>query len=253
MFRLDTVEGATRDALGRWNFRLLGRPGIGYIWIREFVELDDLEKSTAADFRAALEQLRKGKLHGLVLDLRGDPGGSLRTAIGVCDLLVREGEIVTTRGRDHQVLQAFRASGKAAFTDFPIAVLVNERSASASEIVSACLQDNGRAVVVGQRSYGKGTVQQVFDIGPPYGMLKLTIATYWRPSGQDINRPPGDGKDLAWGVTPNEGFVVPVSTEERRRIEHYQREREIADVTGVKPPAEVPDRVLSKALEYLEK
>ena len=102
----------------------------------------------------------------MVLDLRDNHGGSLRAAIEICDMLVPKGEIVTTRGRDRRVLRAYRASGRAAFADLPLAVLVNGDSASASEIVAGCLQDHGRAIVVGQRTYGKGTVQNVFDLGP---------------------------------------------------------------------------------------
>ena len=101
-----------------------------------------------------------------MLDLRDNRGGSLKSAVDICDMLVPKGEIVTTRGRDGQILRAFRASGKAPFTGFPIAVLVNRDSASASEIVAACLQDHDRAIVVGERSYGKGTVQEVVDMGP---------------------------------------------------------------------------------------
>ena len=189
---------------------------------------------------------------GLVLDLRDNPGGSLRAAVDICDMLIGHGEITTMRGRDHKVLRAYLASGRAAFTDFPIAVLVNGSSASASEIVAACLQDHGRAVVVGQRSYGKGTVQEVIDLGDTFGMLKLTVATYWRPSGQDINRPKDDGKNVPWGVTPNEGCEVPVSDKERQRLL-------AASTTGKWPlsparsrPTEVPDRVLQKALDCLE-
>ena len=83
-------------------------------------------------------------------------------------------------------------------------MLVNRGSASASEIVAACLQDHDRAIVVGERSYGKGTVQEVVDMGDAFGAMKLTIATYWRPSGQNINRPKeeakNDAKNAAWGV-----------------------------------------------------
>ena len=202
---------------------------------------------------AALEQLRRENVRGLVLDLRDDRGGALRAAVDVCNMFVPSGQIVTIRGRDRQVLRAYRASGKAPFTGFPIAVLVNGLSASASEIVAACLQDNGRAIVVGQRSYGKGTVQEVFDLGPALGAMKFTVATYWRPSGRDINRPKDDGNNVSWGVSPNEGYEVHVKDDEREKLLAWQRERELAAVTGAKPPAEVPDRVLQKAVEYLDR
>lgn len=229
------------------------RRPIGYVWIKSFVRTDGGDKSTVSDFRAALEQLCRENVRGLVLDLRDNRGGDLRAAVDICDMLVPKGQIVTMRGRDRQILEAYRASGKAAFTDFPVAVLVNGLSASASEIVAACLQDNGRAVVVGQRSYGKGTVQQVFDLGPALGAMKFTVATYWRPSGQDINRPKDDGKNTPWGVSPNEGYEVPVTDRQRQQLLLWQHERELAAVTGAKPPAEVPDRVLQKAVEYLDR
>ena len=155
-------------------------------------------------------------------------------------MLVPKGEIVTTRGRDGQILRAFRASGKAPFTGFPIAVLVNRSTASASEIVAACLQDHDRAIVVGERSYGKGTVQEVVDLGQAFGAMKLTIATYWRPSGQNINRPKEDAKNevknAAWGVSPNEGYDVPVEDDERDRLLSWQQEHELA-ATGLAPAA----------------
>jgi carboxyl-terminal processing protease len=251
MFHEETVEGASRDSKGQWNFLLPGNPHIGYIWVTAFADADGGDKSTAADFHAALEQLQKDKIHGLVLDLRDNRGGALRQAIEICDMLIPRGDIVTTRGRDGRVMRAWVATGRARFTDFPIAVLVNGYSASASEIVAACLQDNGRAIVVGQRSYGKGTVQEVFDLGPALGEMKFTVATYWRPSGQDINRPKENGKDIPWGVSPTEGFQVPVTDQQRAKLLEYQQDREIAALTGGKPPTEVPDLVLQKAIEYL--
>ena len=247
----DTVEGDSRDPDGQWKFLLPGDRKIGYLRISGFAEADQGERSTAADFRAALEQLRSAEIRGLVIDLRGNGGGSLKAAVDICDLLVAKGEIVTTRGRDGQVARSYRASGKAPFTGFPIAVLVNR--GSASEIVAACLQDHDRAIVVGERSYGKGTVQEVVDMGDAFGAMKLTIATYWRPSGQNINRPKEDAKNAAWGVSPNEGFDVPVEDDERDRLLGWQQQRELAAVSGGKCPAgELPDRVLLKAVEYLE-
>jgi carboxyl-terminal processing protease len=252
----ETVQGDSRRADGRWNFLRPGGGQIGYVRIIGFVGEDPGEKGTAADLRAALEQLRKVELRGLVLDLRGNPGGSFKSAVDVCDMLIPKGDIVTTRGRDGRVLRAYRASGKAVFTDFPMAVLVDGSSASASEIVAACLQDHDRAIVVGQRSYGKGTVQEVVDAGP--GSMKLTVATYWRPSGQNINRPKDDAKndvqDAAWGVSPNAGYDLPVEKAERERLLRWQQDHELAALSGGTGPAgdEVPDRVLLKAVEYLE-
>ena len=150
-----------------------------------------------------------------------------------------------------------RASGKAPFTGFPIAVLVNRRSASASEIVAACLQDHDRAIVVGERSYGKGTVQEVIDLGHTFGAMKLTIATYWRPSGQNINRPKedakNDAKNATWGVSPNEGYDLPVEDDERDRLLSWQQEHELAALGGEKGAAgdEVPDRVLLESRRVL--
>jgi carboxyl-terminal processing protease len=252
MFREETVEGASRDSEGRWNFLLPGKQRIGYVWIRAFVDANGGDKSTAGDLRAALEQLSKDKIRGLVLDLRDNRGGSLRQAIEICDMLVPSGDIVTMRGRDGRIMRSYAATGHARFTDFPIVVLVNGDSASASEIVAACLQDSGRAVVAGQRSYGKGTVQEVFDLGQTLGEMKFTVATYWRPSGRDINRPKEDGKDIPWGVTPNDGFDRPVTDKLRLKLLEYQRDREIAALLGTKPPPEVPDIVLQKAIDYLE-
>ena len=196
VIRKDTVEGDSRGPDRHWNF-LLPRH-------RRHPPADRLHSHFRIHRGRSGRKRHRGRLsrgagttpritdRGLVLDLRDNRGGSLRAAVDICDLLVPRGEIVTTRGRDGQILRAYPASGKAPFTGFPIVVLVNRRSASASEIVAACLQDHDRAMVVGERSYGKGTVQEVVDLGE-FGAIKLTIATYWRPSGQNINRSKEDG------------------------------------------------------------
>ena len=252
------MQGDSRGADGQWNFLLPGGRQIGYIRITGFAEAEQGEKGTAADFRAALEQLRKEKIRGLVLDLRGNPGGSLKSAVDICDMLVPKGEIVTTRGRDGQVLRAYsgfrqgrlhrlsdrgaggRLAAPAPAKSWPPACrTTTARSSSASEATARA------------RCRKWWTWARV-------GRMKLTIATYWRPSGQNINRPKEDAKndvqDAAWGVSPNEGYDLPVEDAERERLLRWQQDHELAALSGGTGPAgdEVPDRVLLKAVEYLE-
>ena len=126
---------------------------------------------------------------------------SLDTAIALCDMFLPEGlTIVETRGRDNEVYERITTTGKGRFQNLPPVVLVNQNSASASEIVAACLQDHGRAAVAGQRSYGKGTVQKLIPVESGHSLLKLTAASYWRPSGKNIHRTPNAKDTDPWGV-----------------------------------------------------
>jgi carboxyl-terminal processing protease len=176
----------------------------------------------------------------------------------MCDLFLSVGEIVTVRGREGRVGRAaYHASGKAPFTGFPMAILVNDRTASASEIVAACLQDHHRAVIVGQQSYGKGTVQQLVDLGQA-GTLKLTVATYWRPSGRNIHRNRGEEEPgVSWGVLPDEGYEVVLDKEEFARFLRWRQDRDIPRPAAEKPPSDESakpfvDRALARAVEYLQ-
>lgn len=163
-------------------------PGYGYIRLTNFNE------SAARDIEAAMKELeKKEKLKGLVLDLRYNPGGLLDQAVDVCSLFVDEGLIVSTIGRNKEQKEVRYAKKGKARKDFPLAILVNSSSASASEIVSGALQDLGRAIVVGQQTFGKGSVQTVIELGEGSG-LKLTIARYYTASGRSIQEK---------GVTPD--------------------------------------------------
>ena len=223
IIQADTIRGDTRNADGSWNFLLAGHDQIGYIRISSFTE------NTPSDLRRALKWLVEHEMRGLVLDLRDDPGGYLDAAIDVCDMLVPSGVIVTTRHRDRRISQTYDASGDAEFTDFPLAVLVNQNSASAAEIVAACLQDHHRAAIIGQRSFGKGTVQEIFDLESDCGAMKLTTASYWRPSGKNIARSKSAGPNDTWGVTPDEGCQVVLKDD---------RAEPLGAVAG--PPRHVP-------------
>ena len=159
----------------------LVEPGYAYVRVRSFQE------RTVNDLRRRLKRLREeagGSFSGLVLDLRDNPGGLLDQAVKVSDVWVQDGLIVYTKGRVESQLQEFRARADAE-TDYPMVVLVNAGSASASEIVAGALQDQHRALLLGSQTFGKGSVQTVYPLEDGSG-LRLTTALYYTPSGRSI-------------------------------------------------------------------
>jgi carboxyl-terminal processing protease len=223
------------------------------------VRLIQFGEQTVAELRTALQNR---PVEALILDLRDNAGGWLDAAVGTCNfLLPTEAEIVSTRGRDGVVLRAFKADGKPLLdARVPIVVLVNHFSASASEIVAACLQDHSRAKVIGQRTWGKGTVQNILKLEGGRSALKLTTASYWRPSGQNIHRRKNAKDTDQWGVSPDAGFEVALTDEQADAVRKHRRERDL-NALGKKPvadnaangkPAPVTDAQLEKAVEYLE-
>ena len=157
------------------------KPGYGYVWITNFRE------NTTDDLVSGLEELESAKvpLKGLILDLRDDPGGLLDQAIKVSDLFIEKGTILSIKGRGGKNTQIYKASENTIKRDYPIVLLINGGSASASEIVAGALQDHKRALILGTTSFGKGSVQSVEKLRDGYG-LKLTIARYYTPSGRSI-------------------------------------------------------------------
>lgn len=149
-----------------------------------YIKLDEFSSHATEQMSAAIKDLRKQNVSGFILDLRGNPGGLLFASVDIARLWMKKGEIVSTidrRGGDRH----FNANGTS-LTDLPLVVLVDEGSASASEILAGALKENGRATVVGTTTYGKGTVQSVHSLSDGSG-LAVTIARYYPPSGTDIN------------------------------------------------------------------
>ena len=156
---------------------------IGYIKISRF------SQNTFTEFKQAIEDLEKEGMKKLVLDLQGNPGGYMDQAIEVADEFLPKGDkIVFTKGQEAKYDEEAFATDKGSFEKQPLIVLVNEGSASASEIVTGALQDNDRALVVGRRSYGKGLVQRPFDLNDG-SEVRLTISRYYTPSGRSIQKP----------------------------------------------------------------
>jgi len=256
MIETQSVLGDRRTPAGGWDWMIEGVPGVGFVRIASFGERTASELSAAVDEIAATNDVR-----GVVIDLRGNPGGLLTAAVEVCDLFLDEGVIVHTRGRRSSdtdkatTLDARRASAGSKLPGVPVVVLVDGLTASAAEIVAACLQDAGRARVVGSRTFGKGTVQSILPLSDDRGLLKLTTSEYLRPSRAPIHRRSDDGDDTVWGVSPNAGYEVSPTTEVIARVASWRRLR---DAAGPVPAAFVArglprdvDPILARGLEAL--
>lgn len=251
---IESVLGDTRRGDGTWDFQLQSDPRITYVRVLNFGE------NTVAELKKTLE----GRpCRALILDLRDNAGGLLEAAVGTCKMFIDRGTIVTIRGRDGEVQRTAAADGQPLLpSDVPVAVLVNHLSASASEIVAACLQDHERAKIVGQRTWGKGTVQNVILLEGGSAALKLTTASYWRPSGKNIHRLKDAPEEAEWGVRPDPGLEVKLTEEEADAVRQGRRQKDIGakpenakaktqgEQEAAKPPPE--DLQLRKAVEYLQ-
>lgn len=220
IIEVETVLGDKRGDDDRWDYMLDNDKKIGYIRLTSF------SRDTAEDLENALKSLKKQGLKGLVLDLRFNPGGLLKSAIDISDMFVSEGKIVSTKGRN-TVERPVNARKAGTYEGFPVAVIVNRYSASASEIVSACLQDHKRAVVVGERTWGKGSVQNVIDLEDGASALKLTTAAYIRPNGHNIHRFPDSKETDEWGVMPDKGFELKLGDSELGELVRVRRDRDL--------------------------
>jgi carboxyl-terminal processing protease len=170
------------------------RPGVGYLRVSSF------DEKTGQHIKEAIEKLGGASLKGLVLDLRNNPGGLLPAALQTSALFLKPGQkLLTVRGRKVEEQDQKVPAGTTPYT-FPVAVLINGKSASASEIVSGALQDHDRAAIVGEPSYGKGLVESVFPLSQSTG-LALTTALYYTPSGRSIQRPLKQGAEFALSAT----------------------------------------------------
>jgi carboxyl-terminal processing protease len=239
VIHIQTVKGFQRDKAGQWDFMVDPIEKVGYVRLTSFTE------SSAADLREVLEKLHDEGMRGLILDLRFNPGGLLRAATEVSDLFLRDGVIVSTRGAHTEPWES-TAHAANTFSDFPVVVLINEASASASEIVAGALQENNhRAVVVGERSFGKGSVQYLLSVAGRSAFLKLTTALYYLPSGRSLHREE-DAK--TWGVEPD--IMVKVTPNEIRKVWAMWRDRDVLpglngpDVPVHETPAKAADKTV---------
>ena len=180
-----------------------------------YVRISQFRGNTGVEFQNEIEQLIKGAepIYGLILDLRNNPGGVVQSAVEIVDSFIDNGTIVFTEGRIEQANNKYLATKKSINTELPIVVLINRGSASASEIVAGALQDHNRAIILGTRSFGKGSVQTILPLAPDKAM-KLTTSLYFTPNGRSIQ---------ATGIVPDviveEAFITKKSRDIRQYVE----------------------------------
>ena len=230
--KVDSVHGDWLNSDGNWDFALRDQPHIGYVRVSQFGD------RTANEFRAALQKMN-GHVDCLIVDLRLNSGGLLDSAVSICSMFLPRGKMVVEIRSRVEGNDKIDTNEAAIFpADMPVVVLINRHSASASEIVAACLQDHGRATIIGERSYGKGTVQNVIPLERGRSAIKLTTASYWRPNGVNIDKHHAARHKLEqWGVSPNPGFGFELTEED---IFQEARQRNAKDLEGIRHGAPTP-------------
>jgi carboxyl-terminal processing protease len=210
-FRAETVVGVSRRDNNTWNCWLDPEAKIAHVRILT------LARNTGQELFDMVSRYQDQGLRGLVLDLRWCPGGYLNEAVECARLFAGDGLIATIQSRTGED-RVFRSQGDAAFPNLPLVVLINGDTSGGAELIAAALQDHKRAVICGQRSRGKGSVQTPIDLNVPGLGVKLTTGTFLRPSGQSLHRFPDSKMSDPWGIRPDPGCEFRLSTDLSRAL-----------------------------------
>ena len=230
--KIKTVKGWQRSNGGNWDYVIDHDAKIGYVRITQFTD------PTIEELTAQLEKMKNEGVKSLIVDLRFNPGGLLRSAHDVADEFLSQGRVVSTKGRQAKEAK-YDADASGFFLEGDLVVLVNQFSASAAEIVAGALKDAGRATIVGQRSYGKGSVQHVIGINNNKAVLKATTAYYYLPSGRCLHRKNGDKE---WGVDPD--VSVSITPRQTKRWLDIRRKTDIlSDADAAHLKAEMSEQL----------
>jgi carboxyl-terminal processing protease len=215
-FRPESVFGVTRRDDNSWNYWIDEEHKIAHL------RLGNIVAGTSDEMSDIVAALRREGLRGLILDLRWCPGGALTGSYRTAELFLGEGSIATVQYRN-QPQEVFRSTNENKHNDFPMVVLINSESTGGAEMIAAALQDHHRAVLIGQRSHGKGNVQKLRGIGTVG--LKVTSGTIMRPNGKPLHRFPDSKDDDAWGVHPDPGHEFRLSPDLNRMLRTWWEEQ----------------------------
>ena len=237
-----TIKGWRRSTVdGTWDYLLDEKEKIAYIRLTQFTA------KAVNEYRRAVETSLDFGARAIILDLRSNPGGLMSSAIEIVDSLIDGGTIVSTRGA-HSPAQEEKAHAAGTFPRFSMVVLINQGSASASEIVAGSLQDNHRAIIVGKRSWGKGSVQRVFKLPDSGAALKMTTDYYYLPNGRCVHKLP---HAKLWGVDPD--IVEELDEDNYAALGELLRELYAVpeNTDSPSPPAEETDVLIAEQLKRL--
>ena len=226
-----SVKGWSQLPAGQWDWLVDKDNGVGYVRLTNFT------KDSSEEIRNAVDQIRAEHGKAIILDLRHNPGGLLTAATEIADKFLHKGNIVSTRSAQNiQTAPPVNARDSEDDTDLPTIVLVNQFSASASEIVSGALKDQKRALIVGERTFGKGSVQMLFPLEDKEAYLKLTTSHYYLPSGRCLHR---EEDSTEWGVDPD--VTVEMTPEQMRTVLKMRQELDvIRDGSAPSKPTTLP-------------
>ncbi|MEO6596138.1 MAG: S41 family peptidase [Planctomycetota bacterium] len=252
---LTVRRGGVQQPSTKWVHLVDAAQGLGYVYVGDF------HKGVAKELANAIEALSRespttGSLRGLVIDLRFDGGGVLDECVAIARSFLSSGTIVSQRRRDTEVIEAFEAKPELCrFPDLPLVVLVNEGSASASEVLAGALQDHGRAAIVGVRTYGKGYVNTVYSWKD--FRLKLTTGQYFTPNGRNIDRhhkrPPANGSndsDAANGNGANPKAKGGIAPDVEAQVTEEQRKAIKTGLLALEPPRRYLEQFRAVAAKY---
>lgn len=242
--QVPTVTGVTRNSDAGWNWLLNAEHGVGYIRLTHF------SRNSADELRAALETLTEQNARSLILDLRSNPGGLIESAVDIADLFLDSGRIVSMQGRAVKERVWKATAGSVVASTMPMAILINRQSASASEILAAALQDHQRAVLIGERTFGKGSVQNVIKMDGGKSAMKLTTAGYLRPCGVNIHRFPDSKPEDDWGVRPDTDFLVDLTKEQFAEWQAWRESTSGIGATDTLTTTLAADLQLNRALDW---
>ncbi|MCZ6817571.1 MAG: S41 family peptidase [Planctomycetota bacterium] len=228
---LDPIRGVSRTEGDAWRYMLDEEARIGYVQLAKFTPI-------AQDrMDAAVSVLFQQDMRAMILDLRENTGGLLDQAVAVADRFLTAGTIVRIQGEKTDD-KKYAASKDGTYRPFPLVVLINGSTASAAEIVAGALRDHHRGYVIGERSYGKGSVQELLHLAPGGGAIKITTAFYFLPSGECIQRTPASVERGNWGVTPDEHIVMTAEQKQRWLTVWREIRRAPADDATSRPVSE---------------
>ncbi|MDO4570582.1 MAG: S41 family peptidase [Planctomycetia bacterium] len=253
VFHVESVVGFCRNSDATWQYVLPPLPpsadgataGVSKKIV--YIRIRAIANDTPAELRRLLRRFRAEEMQGLVLDLRGNAGGFVDSAVAICNMFMKGGTVYTSYGRDDVLISSATANKERECRDIPIAILIDGGTASASELIAACLKDYGemkkiQVVCVGTRTFGKGTVQDTLDIGPlpddryqettrtseglwrriwrspQRGGISISVAEYRSPLGKKIQRYAHETESDVWGVTPSAGYEVKMSKNKKTTL-----------------------------------